>query len=54
MFVPNPCVKLVRELAGQEYSKQTIQLTRAQKLEGFGFLFGLYSDLPHEQYHFLS
>ena len=54
MFVPNPCVKLVRELAGQEYSKQTIQLTRAQKLEGFGFLFDLYSDLPPRTIPFLS
>ncbi len=39
-------MKLAGELAGQEYSEQTIQLTRAQKLERFGFLFGLYSDLP--------
>ncbi len=46
IFVPNLCVKLAREPAGQEYSEQTIQLTRAQKLERFGFLFYLYSDLP--------
>ncbi len=36
-------MKLAREPAGQEYSGQTIQLTRAQKLERFGFLFDLYS-----------
>ncbi len=36
-------MKLARELAGQEYSGQTIKFTLALKLERFGFLFDLYS-----------
>ncbi len=39
-------MKLALELAGQECSGQTIKFTLALKLERFGFLFDLYSDLP--------
>ena len=43
IFVPNPGLKLARELAGQEYSGQTMKFTLAMKFEGSRFLFDLYS-----------